>query len=256
MKRIDINSDLGESFGCYTLGMDSEVLQYVSSANIACGFHAGDPLVMEHTVSHAVKLGTAIGAHPGFPDLMGFGRRNMACSPQEIKAYVQYQIGALQAFASSHGAKLQHVKPHGALYNLAGRDFNVAMAIAQAVSEIDPGLILLGLSGSQLIKAGRQAGLQTASEVFADRNYRSDGSLVPRVEPDSVIRDHEAAIVRTVQMVKEGAVKAVTGEVIPICADSICVHGDNPEAVSFARDIHRALQGEGIEVVPLIKLFL
>lgn len=196
MKRIDINSDLGESFGCYTLGMDSEVLQYVSSANIACGFHAGDPLVMERTVSH------------------------------------------------------------GALYNLAGRDFNVAMAIAQAVSEIDPGLILLGLSGSQLIKAGRQAGLQTASEVFADRNYRSDGSLVPRVEPDAVIQDHEAAIVRTVQMVKEGAVKAVTGEVIPICADSICVHGDNPEAVSFARDIHRALQGEGIEVVPLIKLFL
>ena len=169
MNLVDLNSDLGESFGAYTIGLDSEVIRHVSSVNVACGYHAGDPLVMAQTVAMAKEAGVAVGAHPGFPDLMGFGRRNMVCSPKEAKAYVQYQMGALLAFTAASGVKLQHVKPHGALYNMAGKDLELATAIAEGIAEVDKDVILLGLAGSKMLEAGRAAGLRIASEVFADR---------------------------------------------------------------------------------------
>lgn len=251
MYKVDLNSDLGESFGAYTMGLDGQVIAHVSSANIACGYHAGDPLVMAETVAAAKAAGVAVGAHPGFPDLMGFGRRNMACSPKEIKAYIQYQMGALSAFAAAQGLKLQHCKPHGALYNMAAKDMDMAGAIAQAVAEVDKNVILLGLAGSLLLEAGRQAGLRTASEVFADRAYQADGSLVPRSKPGSVIHDKDEAIARTVRMVIEGKVTAITGEEVSIDAHSICVHGDNPSAVEFVKNIRAELGARGVTVAPL-----
>lgn len=254
MYKVDLNSDLGESFGAYTIGMDEAVLAHVSSANVACGFHAGDPLVMDRTVAACKSAGVAVGAHPGFPDLMGFGRRNMACSPKEVKAYVQYQMGALLAFAAAHGVKLQHVKPHGALYNMAAKDLDLALAIAQGAAAVDRDVILLGLAGSKLLEAGRQAGLRVASEVFADRAYQADGSLVPRSQPGAVIHDREEAIARTVRMVTQGRVTAITGEEVAIDAHSICVHGDNPSAVEFVRDIRARLEAEGIAVAPIAQI--
>ena len=249
--QVDLNSDLGESFGAYTIGLDQEVIQYVSSANVACGYHAGDPLVMSRTVAAAKAAGVAVGAHPGYPDLMGFGRRNMVCSPQEVKAYVQYQMGALMAFTAAAGLRLQHCKPHGSLYNMAARDMDLALAIAQGVAAVDKDVILLGLAGSKLLEAGRQAGLRVASEVFADRAYQADGSLVPRSQPGAVLHDKDATIARTVRMVKNGTVTAITGEEIPIAADSICVHGDNPSAVEFVKSIRAALEAEGVAIAPL-----
>ena len=179
MYKVDLNSDLGESFGAYTIGLDNEVIAHVSSVNVACGYHAGDPLVMEKTVAAAKAAGVAVGAHPGFPDLMGFGRRNMVVSPKEVKAYVKYQLGALMAFAAAEGIRLQHCKPHGALYNMAGKDMYLALAIAEAIAEVDKNIILLGLANSKMIDAGKQLGLRVANEVFADRAYQADGSLVP-----------------------------------------------------------------------------
>ena len=231
MYKVDLNSDLGESFGAYTIGLDSQVIPYVSSANVACGYHAGDPLVMDQTVAAAKAAGVAVGAHPGYPDLMGFGRRNLACSPKEVKAYVQYQLGALMAFAKAQGVKLQHCKPHGALYNMAAKDMELSLAIAEGIAEVDKDIILMGLAGSKLLEAGRKAGLRVASEVFADRAYQADGSLVPRKQPGAVIHDKDQAIARTVRMVTQGKVTAVTGEEVSIQAHSICVHGDNPSAV-------------------------
>lgn len=254
MYQVDLNSDLGESFGAYTIGLDSEVIPHVTSANVACGFHAGDPLVMARTVAAAKAAGVAVGAHPGYPDLMGFGRRNMACSPKEAKAYVQYQLGALTAFTAAAGVKLQHCKPHGALYNMAAKDMDLALAIAEAVAEVDKDVILLGLAGSKLLEAGKQAGLRVASEVFADRAYQSDGSLVPRSQPGAVIHDTEEAIARTVRMVKEGKVTAVTGEDVPIEAHSICVHGDNPSAVEFVKNIRARLEAEGVVIAPIAEI--
>lgn len=254
MIKVDLNSDLGESFGAYTIGMDAGVLSCVSSANIACGFHAGDPCVMAETVRLAQKAGVAVGAHPGYPDLMGFGRRNMACSEKEIKAYTQYQLGALLAIAQANGTALQHVKPHGALYNAAGKDETIARAIAQAIAEVDPTLILLGISGSKLIDAGREAGLRVAHEVFADRAYRADGSLVPRTSAGAVIDDKDVVAARVVRMVCRREVVAITGEVIPVQADSICVHGDNPHAVELARMIRNALEAEGVTIAPLAEV--
>lgn len=254
MYKVDLNSDLGESFGAYTIGMDEAVLAHVSSANVACGCHAGDPLVMDRTVAACKAAGVAVGAHPGFPDLMGFGRRNMACSPKEVKAYVQYQMGALLAFTAAHGVKLQHVKPHGALYNMAAKDLDLALAIAQGVAAVDRDVILLGLAGSRLLEAGRQTGLRVASEVFADRAYQADGSLVPRSQPGAVIHDREEAIARTVGMVTRGRVTAITGEEVAIDAHSICVHGDNPSAVEFVRDIRARLEAEGIAVAPIAQI--
>ena len=254
MCKVDLNSDLGESFGAYTIGMDKEVIAHVSSANVACGYHAGDPLVMDATVAAAKAAGVAVGAHPGYPDLMGFGRRNMVCSPKEVRAYVQYQLGALKAFTAAHGVKLQHCKPHGALYNMAAKDLELAAAIAEAVRLVDPELILLGLAGSKLLEAGRQAGLRVASEVFADRAYQADGSLVPRKQPGAVIHDKEEAIARTIRMVTEGKVTAITGEEVSIQADSICVHGDNPSAVEFVKNIRAALTTQGVAIAPIAEI--
>ena len=254
MYKVDLNSDLGESFGAYKIGMDEAVIAHVSSANVACGFHAGDPLVMEKTVAACKAAGVAVGAHPGFPDVMGFGRRNMACSPKEIKAYVQYQVGALLAFTAAQGVELQHVKPHGALYNMAAKDFDLALAIAQGVAAAAPKAILLGLAGSKLLEAGRQAGLRVASEVFADRAYQADGSLVPRSQPGAVIHDREEAISRTLRMVTRGTATAITGEEVAIDAHSICVHGDNPSAVEFVRRIRARLEEEGAAIVPIAQI--
>lgn len=254
MYKVDLNSDLGESFGAYTIGLDSQVIPYVSSANVACGYHAGAPLVMDQTVAAAKAAGVAVGAHPGYPDLMGFGRRNLACSPKEVKAYVQYQLGALMAFAKAQGVKLQHCKPHGALYNMAAKDMELSLAIAEGIAEVDKDIILMGLAGSKLLEAGRKAGLRVASEVFADRAYQADGSLVPRKQPGAVIHDKDQAIARTVRMVTQGKVTAVTGEEVSIQAHSICVHGDNPSAVEFVKNIRAALTAQGVEIVPLAQI--
>lgn len=251
MYRVDINSDLGESFGAYKVGLDEEVIAHISSANIACGYHAGDPLVMEQTIACAKAAGVAVGAHPGYPDLMGFGRRNLVCTPAEAKAYVKYQLGALSAFATSQGVKIQHCKPHGALYNMAGKDLDLALMIAEAIAEVDKDIVLLGLANSKLIEAGKQMGLRTASEVFADRAYQADGSLVPRKIQGAVIHDADEAIARTVRMVKEGKVTAITGEEVPLDVHSICVHGDNPMAVAFVKNIRARLEAEGVEITAL-----
>ena len=254
MYKVDLNSDLGESFGAYTIGMDEAVIAHISSANVACGYHAGDPLVMDKTVAACKAAGVAVGAHPGFPDQMGFGRRNMACSPREVKAYIQYQLGALLAFTAAHGLTLQHVKPHGALYNMAAKDSDLARAVAEGVACVNRDIILLGLAGSKLLEAGAQAGLRVASEVFADRAYQADGSLVPRSQPGAVIHDRDTAIARTIRMVKEGRVTAITGEDIPIAAHSICVHGDNPSAVEFVKSIRARLEAEGAVVAPIAQV--
>ncbi len=251
MLKIDINSDIGESFGNYRLGLDEEVVRYVSSANIACGWHAGDPMIMEATVNASVAAGVAVGAHPGFPDLLGFGRREIKVTRQEAKNYTKYQIGALWAFAASKGAKLQHVKPHGALYNMAAVDPYLARAIAEGVYEVDKKLILVGLANSELVKAGRDVGLRVASEVFADRAYNRDGTLVSRKLEGSMIHDTGLALSRTIRMVTEGKVHAVTGEDIGIQADSICVHGDNPQAVDFVRAIRSGLESQGIQIAAM-----
>ena len=251
MAKVDLNCDLGESFGAYTMGMDDKVIPLISSCNIACGYHASDPLVMKKTVAMAKEAGIGIGAHPGYPDLMGFGRRNMNVSPAEAAAYVTYQLGALYAFAKSAGVRLQHVKPHGALYNMAGKNYDLALAIAKAVQAFDPSLILMGLSGSESVKAAQDIGLPVAREVFADRAYMPDGSLVPRTREGAVIHDEELAIRRVIRMVKEHKVTAIDGADIEIVPDSICVHGDNEKALTFVTQIRSALEAEGVEVAPL-----
>ena len=250
-RKVDLNCDLGESFGAYTIGLDREVMAHISSANVACGWHAGDPLVMEHTVRLAREAGVAVGAHPGHPDWMGFGRRNMALSPDEARTYVKYQLGALWAFAKSAGIPLQHVKLHGALYNQAAADPALAQAVCQGVREVDETLIILTLAGSQMLKTAQALGLRTASEVFADRAYNADGSLVSRRLEGAVIQDEALAVQRAVRMVTEGVVTAITGEDIPILAQSICVHGDNVKAVAFVRSIREALGQRQVEIAPL-----
>lgn len=254
MAKIDLNCDLGESFGAYTIGMDAQVIPLISSCNIACGFHASDPEVMQKTVAMAKEAGIGIGAHPGFPDLMGFGRRNLHVTPAEAGAYVTYQLGALYAFAKSAGAVIQHVKPHGALYNMAGKDYALALAIAKAVQAFDPALILLGLSGSESVRAAQDIGLPVAREVFADRAYMPDGSLMPRTMEGAVIHDEALAIRRVIRMVKEHKVTACDGNDIEIVPDSICVHGDNVKALAFVTQIRSALEAEGIGIAPLAKI--
>lgn len=253
MYYVDLNSDLGESFGAYKMGMDEEILQFVSSANVACGWHAGDAVVMEQTVALAKKYGTAVGAHPGFPDLVGFGRRNMAVTPEEAKAYLTYQLGALAAFTKSAGLPLQHVKPHGALYNMAAVDDKLAMALAESVYEFDKSIIFMGLAGSKMLAAAQKLGLKTASEVFADRAYNEDGTLVSRKLPGSMIKDKDLAIRRVIRMVKEGKVESISGKDIDIKADSICVHGDNPKALEFVKTIRETLTAEGVEIQNLMQ---
>ncbi|WP_366248075.1 5-oxoprolinase subunit PxpA [Terribacillus aidingensis] len=248
MKTIDLNSDLGESFGAYTIGNDEEVLKYISSANIACGFHAGDHNVMLETVKTAAELGVGIGAHPGFPDLAGFGRREMKLSPKEIYNLVVYQVGAMQGAAKACGTYVQHVKPHGALYNMASKDSAIAEAIATAVHAVDSKLVLFGLAGSELVRAGEKAGLNVAQEVFADRTYQADGTLTPRSQANAMIHDVTVAVDRVIRMIQEGKVTAVDGTDINIQADTICVHGDEPEALQFVQQLRERLQAEQITI--------
>ncbi|HIU64555.1 MAG TPA: LamB/YcsF family protein, partial [Candidatus Avacidaminococcus intestinavium] len=245
---VDLNSDLGESFGLYQMGNDAAILQKVSSANIACGFHAGDPNVMRKTVQLALTNDCAIGAHPGLPDLVGFGRRKMAITPDEAYNMVLYQVGALAAFVKAEGGRLQHVKPHGALYNLSAVDSALAEAIASAVYKFDATLVLMGLAGSESITAAQRIGLKTASEVFADRTYQDDGSLTPRSRADAMIANEEAAIQQVLQMVTAGTVKTVSGKVIPVAAESVCIHGDGVKALLFAEKIRQALEQSGIKI--------
>ena len=249
--KIDLNCDMGESFGRYTIGNDEAMMPYITSANIACGLHAGDPLVMERTVRLAQEHGVGIGAHPGFPDLQGFGRRVMQLAPEEAEAFVLYQVGALAAFAKAAGAELVHVKPHGALYNLAARDRPLAEAIARAVARFSRQLILVGLANSLLVEAGLEAGLPVAREAFADRAYEADGSLRSRRLPGAVLEDPAQAAEQVVRIAQEGLVVACTGEEVPVQAETICLHGDTPTAVEIAKTIRGELEAAGIEVVPM-----
>ncbi|RPJ93956.1 LamB/YcsF family protein [Rummeliibacillus sp. TYF005] len=252
MFTLDINCDLGESFGRYKLGEQEEILKYVTSANIACGFHAGDPSVMRETVKRALVHQVQIGAHPGLPDLNGFGRRAMNITPQEGYDMVVYQIGALQGFLATQKAKLQHVKPHGALYNMAAKDSALADAIAQAVYDVSPDIILFGLAGSELTKAGEKIGLRTVHEVFADRTYQQDGSLTSRNQSDALITDQESSVKQVVKMIKDGYVITQQETKYAIQADSVCIHGDGEHALEFAKYIHQTLEKEGI----IVKAFL
>lgn len=249
MYKIDLNSDLGESFGAYKIGSDEEILKYVTSVNIACGFHAGDPSVMRKTVKNALLNNVSIGAHPGLPDLIGFGRRNMSLTPDEAYDMVIYQVGALYGFIKAEGGTMQHVKPHGALYNMAAKDGKLAIAIAQAVYDINPELILFGLAGSESIKQGRLVGLRTASEVFADRTYQNDGSLTPRSQSDAMVTDEKESIERVIRMVKDKKVKCQQGNDIVIEAETVCIHGDSAKALNFALEINNTLTNSGIEII-------
>ena len=246
--KVDLNCDMGESFGVYKLGRDEEILNYVNSVNIACGFHAGDPATMRKTVRLALEKDVAIGAHPGFQDLPGFGRRNLQLSAQEIYDIVVYQIGALSAFVNAEGGILQHIKAHGALYNMAARDAAYAEAIAEAVYDVNPALILYGLAGSELITAGNEIGLRTASEVFSDRTYQKDGSLTPRSDANALITDSSEAIARVVRMVREGKVLTVEGIDTELKADTVCIHGDGANAVEFAKELSKSLTNAGISM--------
>ncbi|MCE5172706.1 LamB/YcsF family protein [Paenibacillus profundus] len=248
MYTVDLNCDMGESFGAYTLGNDEAILDKVTSINIACGFHAGDPQTMRKTVNMALEKQVAIGAHPGLPDLAGFGRRNMNITPQEAYDMTVYQIGALEGFVRAEGGRMQHVKPHGALYNMAAQNDKLAQAIAEAVYKVNPELVLYGLSGSEIIRAGTRTGLKTASEVFADRTYCRDGSLTPRSEPDALISDPSQAAAQIIQMVKEGTVRSRENMEIKLTAETICIHGDGTHALHFAARIRDMLLSEGIQL--------
>jgi UPF0271 protein len=252
--RIDLNCDMGESFGRYCVGDDEALMPFISSANIACGLHAGDPLVMGRTVRLAREHGVGIGAHPGFPDLQGFGRRGMQLTPEEAEAFILYQIGALAAFAKATGAELVHVKPHGALYNLATRDRPLAEAIARAVARFSRQLILVGLTNSLLVEAGLEASLPVACEAFADRAYEADGSLRSRRLPGAVLKDPAQAAEQAVRIARDRTVIAHTGEEVPMRAETLCLHGDTPAALTIARAIRQALTSAGVEVVPLTSL--
>lgn len=239
---------MGESFGAWQMGRDAELMDIVTSINVACGFHAGDPMVLRSTVETAIAKGVAIGAHPSFPDLQGFGRREMKFNEREIFDIVLYQVSAVKGVCEALGSRLRHVKPHGALYNQAARDRSVARAIAEAVRAVDPALVLFGLSGSHLIAEAEAIGLRAASEVFADRTYRPDGSLTPRSEPRALIDDEVAAVAQVLEMAGSGTVRATDGSNVRINADTVCIHGDGPQAVRFASLIRAALYEDGITI--------
>jgi len=251
MYRVDLNSDLGESYGAYKIGRDEDIIPLVSSANVACGFHAGDPDVMAKTVAACKKSGISIGAHPGFADLAGFGRRNMNVSPSELKNMIIYQIGALDAFCKSAGIKLRHVKPHGAMYNMAAKDEKLARAICEGIYEYNGSLVLLGLANSEMLKQAKLIGLPCASEVFADRAYEDDGTLVARSKPGAMIEDEDKAVERVIGMIKNHTVESVSGKTIEIIPDSVCVHGDSEKALLFVKKIREALISENIEIAAL-----
>ena len=250
--KIDFNCDMGESFGMYKMGFDEEVIRHITSANVACGFHAGDPGWMRKTVELAEAQGVAVGAHPSFPDLAGFGRRNMVVSPQEARDDVVYQIGALAAFTAS--GRLQHVKPHGAMYNMAVNDPDLAKAICEAALSVDENMALLALAGSRWVDIARGMGLRVGREIFADRALNADGTLVSRSKPGSVIHDTAEVVERSLRMVSEGKARAISGEIVEVEADSLCLHGDTPGAVEMASALKEALEAEGVEIVPLAEI--
>jgi 5-oxoprolinase (ATP-hydrolysing) subunit A len=249
--RIDINSDMGESFGAYSIGHDVGLMASITSANIAAGFHAGDPSVLRETIRLAKVRGVAVGAHPGFPDLVGFGRRELNVTPKEAEDMVLYQVAAVAGVAAAEGVRMQHVKPHGALFNVAARSVELSTAIARAVAAFDSSLILFGLPGSEILNAGRAAGLRVAAEVFADRAYEPDGLLASRRKPGAVIHDPDVVVARAVRMVKERSVVAIDGSVVPLEADTICVHGDTPGSDDLAARIRAGLEAAGIVVRPI-----
>ena len=249
--RIDINSDMGESFGAYSIGHDAGLMASITSANIAAGFHAGDPSVLRDTIRLAKTSGVAVGAHPGFPDLVGFGRRELNVTAKEAEDMVLYQVAAVAGVAATEGLKIQHVKPHGALFNMAVRNAELSAAIARAVAAFDKTLILFGLPGSEILNAGRAAGLRVAAEVFADRAYEPDGLLASRRKPGAVIHDPDLVVARAVRMAKERSVVAIDGSVVPLEADTICVHGDTPGSDDLAARIRAGLEAAGIAVRPI-----
>ena len=248
MKSIDLNADLGESFGAWRMGDDAGVMPWITSANIACGFHAGDSTTMRRTVALCIEHGVAIGAHPSLPDLQGFGRREMQISADEVYAQTLYQIGALHALTKACGGRLHHVKPHGALYNMAARDPEFARAIAAAVRDFDSALILVGLAGSALIDAGRDADLPVLGEGFCDRRYRGDGTLVPRGEAGAVFDDPDAAVAQALSIALAGEVIASDGSRVRLQADTLCLHGDRAGAPAFAKALRQALEHAGLNL--------
>jgi UPF0271 protein len=250
---IDVNCDLGESYGEYKIGNDEAIMPFISSANIACGFHAGDPLTICRTILLAIKHDVSIGAHPGYPDLVGFGRRSMKLSHEELRASILYQVGSIKSITETLGGKLQHVKPHGALYNEASTDFEKAMVIAHAVKDIDSSLILFGMAGSEMITAAIEIGLGYASEFFADRSYNDDGTLVSRVHHDAVIHDINQVVNRVIRMVKQNVVETIAGSTIPIKAETVCIHGDNEMAPDLVRNLRSAFRINGIELISMGK---
>lgn len=248
MNRIDLNADLGESFGAWRMGDDAGVMPWITSANIACGFHAGDPSIMRATILLCVRHGVAIGAHTSWPDLQGFGRREMDIAPDEVYAQTLYQVGALHALVRAAGTQLHHVKPHGALYNMAARDHGLADALARAVRDFDPTLILVGLAGGALVDAGRAAGLAVLREGFCDRRYQPDGSLTPRTRSGAVIEDIDDAVAQAVSITTRGEAAAGNGASVRVEADTLCVHGDRADAAAFAERTRRALEDAGVRV--------
>lgn len=251
---IDLNCDMGESFGAYRLGSDEAIVALVSSVNIACGFHAGDPRTMRRTVRLAVAHGAAIGAHPGFPDLRGFGRRALACSPEEIGDDLTYQIGALQAFCAAHGSRLRHVKPHGALYNMAAGNEELVRAMARVIGRIDRTLLLVGLAGPEngrMAAIAAEEGIAMVFEAFPDRAYTAEGMLVSRQRPGAVIHDPLQAAERALRMVRDGVVAAIDGTIVTLAAQTLCIHGDNPQGVALAAAIRRRLEAAGIAIQPM-----
>ncbi|WP_066291004.1 LamB/YcsF family protein [Bacillus sp. FJAT-29937] len=253
MLKVDLNCDMGESFGLYELGNDEEMMQYITSANIACGFHAGDPHVMRKTVELAKKYEVGIGAHPGFPDLLGFGRRFMTCTPAEVKDYVMYQVGALREFCASAKVNIQHCKPHGALFMKAAEDKALARAILETLHNIDPEMIIFALNQSELFEEAIKMGVPVAKEAYSDREHTESGSIV-LTRKGTAITDYEAMAQRVVQMVKEERVITHDGKDAPIKAETICIHGDTPGAPILAKTIVEALKMSGVEIVPIRKI--
>jgi 5-oxoprolinase (ATP-hydrolysing) subunit A len=252
--RIDLNADLGEAFGAWTMGADEALLVYVTSANVACGFHAGDPSVIDRTVARAARAGVAVGAHPSHLDLRGFGRREIAADPAEVEADVVYQVGAVAAFARAHGVHLAHVKPHGALYSQAAREEALARAVARGVARCGRDLVLVGLAGSSAMRGAAEAeGLRFAAEAFADRAYDAEGRLVPRSRPGALITDPASAAAKALRIVRDHAVVSIEGTEVPMRADTLCLHGDNPHALAIARAVREALEGAGVVVQALAR---
>jgi len=248
MKKIDLNCDMGESYGAWKMGADAEVMPYISSANIACGFHGGDPATIRRTVRLAVDHGVAIGAHPSLPDLMGFGRRVMRVSPQDMYDLVVYQAGAVEAFARAAGAKLHHVKCHGALYNMAAVDEALSEAMVKAVKDLGSGVVLYVLSESKNFQIAKKSGIAVAGEVFADRGYSDDGTLAPRDKPGGMIEDAAASVRQALDMIEAGYVTSLSGKRVPVAADTMCLHGDQPGAATFAQHLRKAFSEKGISV--------